>query len=51
MIRVVLFNKKSPARRLTVIAASVHGLLWPTGNHNHKLLASASAEIKRSGFR
>jgi len=43
-------NKKSPARGLTVIAASVHGLLWPTRNHNHKLLASASTEIKCSGF-
>jgi len=25
-----------------VIAASVHGLLWPTCNHNHKLLATGS---------
>ena len=36
---------------LTVIAASMHGLLRPCLQyHNHKLLASASAEIKRSGF-
>jgi len=36
---------KQPARGLTVIAASMHGLLRPTCNHNHKLVASASAEI------
>ena len=41
---------KSPTRGLMAIAASVHGLLGPTCNHNHKLLALASAEIKRSGF-
>jgi len=36
---------------LTVIAASVYSLfLRPTCNHNHKVLASASAEIKRSAF-
>jgi len=29
-------------RGLMVIAASVHGLLWPTCNHNHKLLATGS---------
>jgi len=33
-----------------VIAASMHGLLWPTRNHNHKTLASGSAEIKPTGF-
>jgi len=31
-------------------AASMHGLLRPTCNHNNKLLASASADIKRSRF-
>ena len=36
---------QSPVRGLTVIAASMHGLLWPTRNHNHKVVASASAEI------
>jgi len=41
---------KSPARGLTVTATSVHGLLQPTCNHNHKLLPLASAEIKRNGF-
>ena len=41
---------KRPAKGLTVIAASVHSLLRPTCNHNHKLLAPASEEIKRSGF-
>jgi len=44
-------NKKKPTRGLTVIAASMHGLLRPTCNHNHKLLASTSSvEIKCSGF-
>ena len=38
---------KRPARGLTVIAASVHGLLRPTCSRNHMLLASVSAEIKR----
>jgi len=38
--------KHSPGRGLTVIATSVHGLLHPTCNHNHKLLASGSAEMK-----
>jgi len=33
-----------------VIAASMHGLLRPTCNHNHKLLAAGSAEIKRNGI-
>jgi len=28
---------KSPTRGLTVIAASIHGLLWPTCNDNHQL--------------
>jgi len=41
---------ESPARGLTVIAASTHGLLRPTCNHNHKLLVSTSAEIKVSEF-
>jgi len=40
----ILFNK-SPARGLTVIDASTHGLLRPTCNHNHKVVASASAKI------
>jgi len=43
-------NKKSPTLDLTVIPTSVHGLLQPTCNHIHKLLALASAEIKPSGF-
>ena len=30
---------------MMVIAASVHSYLWPTCNHNHKLLASGSMEI------
>jgi len=34
-----------PARGLMVIAASMHGLLQPTCSHNHKVVASASAEI------
>jgi len=33
---------------LTVIAASVHGLLRPTCNRNDKLLAAGSTEIKPS---
>jgi len=43
-------DKKSPTRGLTVIATSAHGLLRPTCNHSHNLLALASAEIKRSVF-
>jgi len=39
--------KHSPGRGLTVIAACVHSLLHPTCDHNHKLLASGSAEMKR----
>jgi len=42
--------KNSTERGLTVTAASVHGLLWPTCNHNHKLLASGSAEINVTFF-
>jgi len=38
-------NKKSPARGLTFIAASMHGLLRRTCNHNHKVVALASVEI------
>jgi len=39
-------DKKSYARGLTVIAAtSMHGLFWPTCNHNHKVVASASVQI------
>jgi len=30
---------------LTVIAAIMHGLLRTTCNHNHKVVASTSAEI------
>jgi len=41
----VINEPESPARGLTVIAASMHGLLRPTCNHNHKVVASASAEI------
>jgi len=33
-----------------VIAASMHGYLRPTCNHSHKLLASASVEMKRREF-
>jgi len=43
-------NEKSPTRGLTVIAASLHGLLRSTCNHSHKLLAAGSVEIKPSGF-
>jgi len=43
---VVTLNKKSPARGWW----SSHGLLWPTCNHSHKLLASVCAEIKCRGF-
>jgi len=41
---------ESQARGLTVIAASMHGLLQPPCNHYHKLLAPAKAEIKGSEF-
>jgi len=41
---------KSPAGALTVIAASMHGFLRLTCNHNHKVLASACPEMKRSEF-
>ena len=39
---------KSPEGGLTVIATSVHGLLLPTCNRSHKLLATGSTEIKPS---
>ena len=37
-------TKKST--RLTVFAASVHGLFRPTCSHNHKLLAADSGDRK-----
>jgi len=39
-------SENSPTSGLMVMTASVHGLLRPTCNHSHKLLASGSMEIK-----
>jgi len=41
----LLIQPESPARGLMVIDASMCCLLWPTCNHSHKVVASASAEI------
>jgi len=39
-------NKKALQGGLTVIAASMHGLLRPTYNHNYTLLNAGRVEIK-----
>jgi len=41
----LLIQPDSPTRGLTVTATSMYGMLWPTCNHSHKVVASASAEI------